>query len=102
MRVEGAGRNLVCHNRNGLISIGSVSPEVSRIEAHTSFCPLEVRLPAAMKPAIQAHTSFGRVESDFPVLMKTPGQNAFAGVETGVPRIVLDNQNGPITIQSEN
>ena len=102
MRIEGSGRNFVCHNQNGLISLASASPELSRIEARTSFSPLQLRLPAAIKPAIQAHTSFGSIESDFPVIMKAKGQNAFASVESGVPQVVLENQNGSINIRSEN
>jgi hypothetical protein len=62
---------------------------------------LELRLPAGAKPAIQAQTSFGKIESDFPVLMKALGQDPFAGVDAGIPRITLQNQNGAIRVLGE-
>lgn len=98
LEVESAGPNLVCHNRNGSIAVRATSPALSSLEAETAFSPLAVRLPAGLKPAIQAHTSFGDIDSDFPVLLKSHGQDAFAELEPGTPRITLENRNGQIRI----
>jgi hypothetical protein len=101
MEIESAGLNLSCRNQNGSIRIRATSPELDTLDAETSFSSIEVRLPAGLKPAIQARTSFAEVESDYPVLMKPRGQDAFAEVEAGVPRVKLQNQNGRIRVVRE-
>jgi hypothetical protein len=99
--LEGTGASFVCHNQNGPIHIRALSSELSKIEAQTSFSPIEVNLPAGLKPGIQAHTSFAEIESDYPVLLKPKGQEMFADLEAGTPRITLNNQNGGIRILRE-
>jgi DUF4097 and DUF4098 domain-containing protein YvlB len=99
--IDGSGTEFVCHNQNGGISLRVRSSAVSLVEARTSFGSLEVQLPADLKPVIRAHTSFGDIDSDFPVVLKAHGEDAFAGLEAGVPRVSLENQNGRIHIQSE-
>ena len=101
LEVESGGAILVCRNQNGSIRLRSTSHELAKVDAATSFGSLEVHLPSGMKPAIQASTSFAKVESDFPVLMKPTGQDPFADVEPGAPRVSLQNQNGPIRILRE-
>lgn len=101
MDIESAGLNVSCRNQNGSIHIRATSPELDTLDAETSFSSIEVHLPAGLKPAIQARTSFAEVDSDFPVLMKPRGQDAFADVEAGVPRVKLQNQNGRIRIVRE-
>ncbi len=98
MEVKGGGPKFVCHNQNGAIRLWATSAGLTNIEANTSFDTLDVHLPAALKPAIQARTTFADVESDFPVLMKRPGENPFADVSPGTPRITLQNQDGKITV----
>ena len=99
--VESGGAILVCRNQHGSIRLRSTSHELAKVDAVTSFGSLEVHLPSGMKPAIQASTSFAKVESDFPVLMKPAGQDPFAEVEPGTPRVSLQNQNGLIRILRE-
>lgn len=101
LEVESGGAILVCRNQNGSIRLRSTSHELAKVDAATSFGSLELHLPSGMKPAIRASTSFATVESDFPVLMKPAGQDPFADVEPGAPRISLQNQNGPIRILRE-
>lgn len=101
IEVAGGGPQFVCRNQNGAIRLHATSASLMSIDAKTSFTPLEVRLPASLKPAIQAHTSFADVESDFPVLMKPRGQDPFAEVGPGTPRVKLENQNGKIRISKD-
>ena len=101
MDLEGGGTNFKCRNQNGAITLRATSPAVAKVDARTSFAHLTVHLPGNLKPAIVAQTSFGKVESDFPVLMKPGGADQFAGVETGVARLTLDNQNGSIRVHAE-
>ena len=98
MNITGGGSKFVCHNQNGAIQICATSVALVNIEAKTSFAPLEVHLPAALKPAIQARTSFAKVESDFPMLIKSQGIDPFAEIAAGTARITLQNQNGSIGV----
>lgn len=98
MDITGGGSKFVCHNQNGNIRLHPTSVALTNIEAQTSFATLEVRLPAALKPAIQARTTFGDVESDFPVLMKPRGEDPFAGITPDTAQISLENQNGKISV----
>jgi hypothetical protein len=99
--LEGTGTKFICHNQNGPIYINALSSELAKIDAQTTFSPIEVYLPAGLKPGIQAHTSFAEIESDYPVLLKPKGQEMFADLEAGTPRITLNNQNGGIRILRE-
>jgi hypothetical protein len=101
MDVESTGSKVECHNRNGSIRILATSSQLASVEAETAFARLEVRLPAGLKPAIEARTSFADIESDFPVLLKPKGEDSFANLEPGAPRIRLRNQNGPIRVFCE-
>jgi hypothetical protein len=101
MDITGSGSNFVCDNQSGGIILRPTSATLTELEARTSYAPLEVHLPATMKPAIQARTSYAEVESDFPVLMKPRGQDAFADVAPGTPRINLQNQSGKIRVIRE-
>jgi hypothetical protein len=98
MDITAGGSKFVCRNQNGSIRLHPTSVGLSNIEAQTSFAMLEVRLPAAVKPAIEARTTFADVESDFPVLMKPRGENPFADVTPDMARISLENQNGKIRV----
>ena len=101
MDITGPGGSFICENQFGGISVRATSTTVTNLEARTSYGSLTVRLPAGLKPAIEAHTSYGDIESDFPVLMKPHGQDAFAGLSPGTPRINLQNQNGKIRVVGE-
>lgn len=101
MDITGSGSNFVCDNQSGSISLRATSATLTDLQARTSYAALEVRLPAAMKPVIQARTSYAEVESDFPVLLKPRGQDAFADVPPGTPRINLQNQSGKIRVIRE-
>ncbi len=100
MNVEAGGPEVECRNEHGSIKVRAHSEKLIRLEARTSFGSLEVRLPAGLKPAIQARSTFGEIDSDFPVLMKK-GKDAFAEVESGTPRLTVENQNGDIRILKE-
>jgi hypothetical protein len=99
--ITGSGSNFVCDNQSGSISLRVTSTTLADVQARTSYATLEVQLPAAIKPAIQARTTYAEVESDFPVLMKPRGQDAFADVAPGTPRINLQNQSGKIRVVRE-
>lgn len=101
MDITGAGANFICRNQFGGISVRATSVALTNLEARTSYSPLEVRLPAGLKPALQAHTTYGDIESDFPVLMKPRGEDPFAGLPPGTPRITLQNQHGIIRVIGE-
>jgi hypothetical protein len=101
MDITGAGSNFVCDNQCGSVSLHATSATLTNLEARTSYAALEVRLPAAVKPAVQARTSYADVESDFPVLMKPRGQDPFADVPPGTARINLLNQSGKIRVVRE-
>jgi hypothetical protein len=101
MDITGPGGSFVCNNQFGGISVRVTSAALTNLEARTSYAALTVRLPAGLKPAVQAHTSYGDIESDFPVLMKPRGQDPFAGLPPGTPRINLQNQNGKIRVVGE-
>lgn len=101
MDIAGPGGDFTCHNQFGGITLRATSAALTNLEARTSYAALTVRLPAGLKPALQAHTSYGDIESDFPVLMKPRGQDPFAGLPSGTPRINLQNQNGNIRVTSE-
>jgi DUF4097 and DUF4098 domain-containing protein YvlB len=101
MDIEASGRNFTCRNQNGAIQLRVLSPDVAVVDAETSFAPLDVYLPAGIKPAVEARTSFGDIESDFPVLMKPHGQDAFGGIDPATPKLTLLNQNGRIRISGE-
>ncbi len=101
MDITGPGANIICDNQFGGITVRATSAALTNLEARTSYAALEVRLPAGLKPALQAHTSYGDIESDFPVLMKPRGQDPFAGLPPGTPRINLQNQNGKIRVIGE-
>ncbi|EEF58181.1 DUF4097 family beta strand repeat-containing protein [Pedosphaera parvula] len=101
LEVEGTGPSFICHDQNGSIHLRASSTDLAKIDAQTSFGTIEVSLPAGLKPAIQAHTSFAEIESDFPVLLKPKGQEVFADIEAGTPRVTLQNQNGGIRILRE-
>ena len=101
MDITGPGGSFSCANQFGGISVYATSATLTNLEARTSYAALTVRLPAGLKPALQAHTSYGDIESDFPVLMKPRGQDAFAGLPPGTPRINLQNQNGKIRVIGE-
>ena len=98
LEVTGGGNKFVCHNQYGSIRLRATSAALTNIQAETSFDTLEVRLPAALKPAIRARTTFAEVVSDFPVLMKPNGEDPFAEVAPDMARITLENQNGKIGI----
>ena len=101
MDITGPGGNFICDNQFGGITVRATSAALTNLEARTSYATLEVRLPAGLKPALQAHTTYGDIESDFPVLMKPRGQDSFAGLPPGTPRINLQNQNGKIRVIGE-
>ncbi len=101
MDIVGAGGSFICDNQFGGITVRAMSAALTNLEARTSYASLTVRLPAGLKPALQAHTSYGDIESDFPVLMKPRGQDPFAGLPSGTPRINLQNQNGKIRVLGE-
>lgn len=101
MEITGPGGNFICANQFGAVTVRAASQSLTNLEARTSYATLEVRLPAGLKPALQARTSYADIESDFPVLMKPRGQDPFAGVTPGTPRINLQNQNGKIRVISE-
>ena len=101
MGITGPGGSFICDNQFGSISVRATSPALTNLEARTSYAALEVRLPAGLKPALQAHTSYADIKSDFPVLMKPRGQDPFAGLPPGTPRINLQNQNGKIRVIGE-
>ena len=101
MDVTGSGGSFNCENQFGGIAVRATSATLTNLEARTSYGSLTVRLPAALKPALQAHTSYADIESDFPVLMKPRGQDPFAGLPPGTPRINLQNQNGKIRVVGE-
>ena len=100
LSIEGAGEAFNCQNQYGRILIRATSPALASIQARTSFSPIELRLPAALKPAISAHTSFAEVNSDFPIPANS--QSAAAPeAAPGTPRITLENQNGSIRIKRD-
>jgi hypothetical protein len=101
MDITGPGGDFICHNQFGGIKVQATSATLTNLEARTSYAALTVRVPAGLKPALQAHTSYGDIESDFPVLMKPRGQDPFAGLPPGTPRINLQNQNGNVRVISE-
>jgi hypothetical protein len=101
MDLTGPGGSFNCENQFGGITVRATSATLTNLEARTSYGSLTVRLPAALKPALQAHTSYADIESDFPVLMKPRGQDPFAGLPPGTPRINLQNQNGKIRVIGE-
>lgn len=101
MDITGPGGSFICDNQFGGISVRATSAALTNLDARTSYASLAVRMPAGLKPAIQAHTSYGDIESDFPVLMKPRGQDPFAGLPPGTPRVNLQNQNGKIRVIGE-
>ena len=101
MDITGAGGNFICRNQFGGVSVRATSIVLTNLEVRTSYGALTVRLPAGLKPALQAQTSYGDIESDFPVLLKPRGQDPFAGLPSGTPRINLQNQNGKIRVIGE-
>jgi len=101
MDITGPGGSFICDNQFGGVTVRATSAALTNLEARTSYATLTVRLPAGLKPALQAHTSYADIESDFPVLMKPRGQDAFAGLPPGTPRINLQNQNGKIRVVGE-
>ncbi len=101
MDITGPGATFVCNNQFGAITLRATSTALTNLQARTSYAPMTVRLPAALKPAVQAHTTYGDIESDFPVLMKPRGQDPFGGLPVDTPRVNLQNQNGKIRVISE-
>jgi hypothetical protein len=101
MDIAAIGPDLICHNQNGPLRLHVISTTFTNVQAKTTFDTLEVRLPANPAPAIQARTTFAEVESDFPVLLKPRGQDPFADVAPGTPRVKLDNQNGRIRVRRD-
>jgi DUF4097 and DUF4098 domain-containing protein YvlB len=101
MDIESAGPSFTCRNQSGGIRLRATSPNLTGIDAQTSFGSIDVRLPAGLKPAIQAKTTFGQVESDFPVMLKSPGKGALADAESGAAKITLNNQSGSIHIRKD-
>jgi hypothetical protein len=101
MDITGSGANFICNNQFGGITVRAASATLTNLDARTSYGALEVRLPAGLKPAVQARTSYADIESDFPVLMKPRGQEPFASLPPGTPRINLQNQNGKIRVIGE-
>jgi hypothetical protein len=98
MEITGAGKTFICRNQNGAIRLNIASTNLESIDAKTSFDPIEIHLPADMKPAIVAQTTFADVESDFPVLTKSNNKNPFADIAPGTAKITLHNQNGKISV----
>jgi hypothetical protein len=101
MHIEGAGPEFICHNQNGSIHLRATSPALKRVEANTSFAPLELHLPAGVNPVISARTSFADVDSDFPVMMKPRGENPFAEATPGTLLVSLQNENGKINVRRD-
>lgn len=96
--LDSTGMNLECRNQHGSIHVRALSAELATLDAQTSFGSIEVHLPAGLKPAVQARTTFADIDSDFPVLLKPRGQDAFADVEAGAPRVKVLNEHGSIRI----
>lgn len=89
MHIEGSGESFVCRNQSGEISVRARSPNLTRLEAKTSFSAIDIELPSSVSRSISAHTTFGDVQSDFPVTIKSGG---------GVGEIALEDQSGSIHI----
>lgn len=98
LTIASGGPSIVCQNQSGSISVDATSLSVTNIEARTTYAGLELRLPRDLKPAVQARTTYADIESDFPVLMKPNGQDAFADVPAGAPRVTLRNESGKIRV----
>ncbi|HAV64503.1 MAG TPA: hypothetical protein DCY13_19310, partial [Verrucomicrobiales bacterium] len=95
------GPRIDCRNEHGKVTIRSMATNLTSITAQTTFGALELKLPAALKPAMQAQTSFGEIESDLPVLMKAKGKDPFENVPEETPRVRLQNQHGDIRVIAE-
>lgn len=95
MDISGGGKEFVCIDQSGSIRVHAGSPALTRLDARTSYAPLEVWLPGAADHAsIRAHTSYASVESDFPLVADGAG-------DTGPPRVTLENQSGKIRVTRE-
>jgi hypothetical protein len=90
MDITGPGANFTCDNSFGPISLRATSGALARVDAHTSYAALDVRLPASLKPSVQAHTSYGHIDSDFP-----------SDSTEGAPRLSLRNAYGNIRVARE-
>ena len=92
------GANIVCQNHSGSIQVQATSLTLTNLEARTSYAPLEIHLPAALKPVVTAETTYGKVESDFPVILNSASRNAASETPPDAPRVSLQNRSGGIRV----
>ena len=90
---------VVCKNHHGSIRLVLLSPELRRIQAETSFGPLEVMLAPTIVPTIDAQAVYGNVRSDFPVRQVGTAVENVSDREDDSPRLTLQNSHGDVTIR---
>jgi len=99
IELDSDSQSIEARNQNGGIRITARSEGVEWIDASTSFSPIEITLPARLKPLIRAETSFGEIRSDFPVVLwNSIREDAFRS-DPAQPKLTLRTQNGHITVR---
>lgn len=98
MRLSGTSSTIHARNESGAIEIIAASTQTTRIDAATTFSPLDLRLRADAKPLIRAHTTFGEVHSEFPVIMKSTLSEEQFAADPSLPKVSLQNQSADIRI----
>lgn len=99
MELDGASPVFDARNQNGAIRIVVRSETVEQIDAATSFSPVEIQLPAHLKPLIRAETSFGKIHSDLPVLVWSSISDAAFRADTARPKLTLRTQIADIVVR---
>ena len=99
IELQGASPVFEAQNQNGAVHIVVLSDTAERVDASTSFAPIEVQLPATAKPVIRAETTFGKINSDFPVLVWTSVSDKQFQDEPARPKVTLRAQNADLRIR---
>lgn len=99
IELQGASPVFEAQNQNGAIHIVARSDTTERVDASTSFAPIEVQLPATAKPIIRAETTFGKINSDFPVLVWTSVSDKQFQDDPARPKVTLRARNADVHIR---